>query len=213
MMTAFRSVMNRFDLIMGFVSVMGGLILWTVRVSKCSHWLGVDMEALLLAVLTLVRNPKILESAHLQVLAIVQGNAFPSDEWCGMPWEEHEEALMLEAAMFGVIPEDYGYHYTYGPRPYMQSDSNKSIRALRPPSPDLVATRLLRQQQDEEFQAAFKADKEKELKATEEAEAARQAALEEQRRKDEEAQRNFFFKKGNPERFPRLVSPCCGTTY
>ncbi|GAB2224597.1 hypothetical protein Droror1_Dr00005359 [Drosera rotundifolia] len=109
-----------------------------------------------------------------------------------MSWEEHEEALMLEAAMFGVIPEDYGYHYPYGPRPYMRSESNDSLRAPCPPSPELVATRLLRPQQDEEFQAAFKADKEKELKAIEEAEATRQAALEEQRRKDEEAQRKLI---------------------
>ncbi|KAE8683803.1 Plant UBX domain-containing protein 8 [Hibiscus syriacus] len=87
------------------------------------------------------------------------GNAFPSDEWGGISSEEHDEAVMLEAAMFGGIPE---------------------------------TQRLIREQQDDEYRASLQADREKEMKAIEEAEArhleeeaARKAALEEQRKEEE----------------------------
>ncbi|XP_043692053.1 plant UBX domain-containing protein 8 [Telopea speciosissima] len=110
---------------------------------------------------------------------------FPSDEWGGISSEEHDEAVMLEAALFGRIPEGTAYRFDVGSYP---------LRTPRPPSPTLAAQRLLREQQDDEYLASLQADREKELKAREEAEArrleeeaAREAALEEERRKEEEA--------------------------
>ncbi|KAE8698135.1 pentatricopeptide repeat-containing protein [Hibiscus syriacus] len=62
----------------------------------------------------------------------------------------------------------------------------------RPPSPSLAAQRLIREQQDDEYNEALQADREKELKAIQQAEvfhleeeAARKAAHEEQQRKQE----------------------------
>ncbi|KAJ4981112.1 hypothetical protein NE237_031949 [Protea cynaroides] len=110
---------------------------------------------------------------------------FHSDEWGGISTEEHEEAVMLEAALFGRIPE--GTAYGFGVDSY-------PLRTPRPPSPTLTAQRLLREQQDDEYLASLQADREKELKAREEAEArrleeeaAKEAAFEEERRKEEEA--------------------------
>ncbi|ERN19348.1 plant UBX domain-containing protein 8 isoform X1 [Amborella trichopoda] len=111
---------------------------------------------------------------------------FQNDEWGGISSEEHDEAVMLEAAMFGV-PEDAGYRFSY-PR-----------RIVRPPSPTLAAQRLLREQQDDEYLASLQADQEKELKAKQEAElrcqeeaAAREAALERQRQELEDAHRKLL---------------------
>ncbi|XP_030947443.1 plant UBX domain-containing protein 8-like [Quercus lobata] len=125
-------------------------------------------------------------------------NAFPSDEWGGISSEEHDEAVMLEAAMFGGIPEGTGYHFGYGPHQFMHAESHYPHRIPRPPSPSLAAQRLIREQQDDEYLAALQADREKELKAMEEAEArrleeeaARQAAREEERRREEESRRKL----------------------
>ncbi|XP_027080951.1 plant UBX domain-containing protein 8-like [Coffea arabica] len=117
----------------------------------------------------------------------VDGNDFPSDEWGGISSEEHDEAVMLEAAMFGGIPEGSGYRLPYAPHHMMQNGLNRSMdpytqRVPRPPSPSLTAQRLLREQQDDEYLASLQADREKELKAKEEAE----AAIAEERRKEEE---------------------------
>lgn len=49
---------------------------------------------------------------------------------------------MLEAALFGGIPENNRYHYGYGPHQFM-----RSRRIPRPPSPGLAAQRLIREQQ------------------------------------------------------------------
>lgn len=49
---------------------------------------------------------------------------------------------MLEAALFGGIPENNRYHYGYGPHQFMRSQ-----RIPRPPSPGLAAQRLIREQQ------------------------------------------------------------------
>ncbi|GFP85174.1 scarecrow-like protein 28 [Phtheirospermum japonicum] len=109
-------------------------------------------------------------------------SVFPSDEWGGISSEEHDEAVMLEAAMFGGVP--------YAPHQLMQNGLSTSLgpyprRTPRPPSPSLTAQRLIREQQDDEFIAALLADREKELKAKEEAE----AALAEERRKEDELHR------------------------
>ncbi|OVA14152.1 UBX [Macleaya cordata] len=118
------------------------------------------------------------------------GDAFP-DEWGGISSEEHDEAVMLEAALFGGIPEGTAYNFANvgrHPRP-----------VPRPPSPTLTAQRLLREQQDDEYLASLQADREKELKAMEEAEArrleeqaAREAALEKERQKEEETRRKLL---------------------
>ena len=73
-------------------------------------------------------------------------------KWGGISSEEHDEAVMLEAAMFGGIPEASGYRLPYAPHHMMQNGLNRSMdpytqRVLRPPSPSLTAQRLLREQQ------------------------------------------------------------------
>ncbi|XP_068634167.1 plant UBX domain-containing protein 8-like [Aristolochia californica] len=104
------------------------------------------------------------------------GDAFHSDMWGGMSSEEHDEAVMLEAALFGGIPEGTAYQFGY------------SRRVPRSPSPTLAAQRLLREQQDDEYLASLQADREKELKAKQEAE----AALEQEKRMAEEAHRKLL---------------------
>ncbi|KAG2580480.1 plant UBX domain-containing protein 8-like [Panicum virgatum] len=111
------------------------------------------------------------------------------EEWGGISSEEHDEAVMLEAAMFGGIPEGAPYPFSFPTR----GRSTQYPRVARPPSPTLTAQRLLREQQDDEYHAALQADREKELKAVQEAElrraeeaAAREAALERQKKEEEE---------------------------
>ncbi|XWS48967.1 hypothetical protein CRYUN_Cryun13aG0122900 [Craigia yunnanensis] len=125
------------------------------------------------------------------------GNAFPSDEWGGISSEEHDEAVMLEAAMFGGIPES-GYRFAYAPHPFMRPEGSNPWHTPRPPSPSLAAQRMIREQQDDEYNASLQADREKEMKAIQEAEAlrleeeaARRAALEEEQRKEEEFRRKM----------------------
>ncbi|XP_057761795.1 plant UBX domain-containing protein 8 isoform X2 [Arachis stenosperma] len=114
-------------------------------------------------------------------------NSFQLDEWGGISSVEHDEAVMLEAAMFGGIPEGTGYRYAYAPHEFMQSRGSYPRPTPRPPSPSLTAQRLIREQQDDEYLASLQADREKELKAIEEAEAAR----EEERRREEESRRKL----------------------
>ncbi|CAN4127521.1 unnamed protein product [Withania somnifera] len=45
------------------------------------------------------------------------GADFRSDEWGGMSSMEHDEAVMLEAALFGGIPEGTGYRLPYAHQP------------------------------------------------------------------------------------------------
>ncbi|XP_038688011.1 plant UBX domain-containing protein 8-like isoform X2 [Tripterygium wilfordii] len=125
------------------------------------------------------------------------GDAFPSDEWGGLSSVEHDEAVMLEAAMFGGIPEGTGYNFPYAPHQTMQASRPYPRPVPRPPSPPLEA-RLIREQQDDEYLASLQADREKELKTMEEAEArrlqedvTRKAALEEEKQKEEESRRKL----------------------
>lgn len=67
-------------------------------------------------------------------------------KWGGISSVEHDEAVMLEAAMFGGIPES-GYNYPYAPHQFMQAEHPYPWRAPRPPSPSLEAQRLIREQQ------------------------------------------------------------------
>ncbi|KAF9685788.1 hypothetical protein SADUNF_Sadunf03G0090500 [Salix dunnii] len=132
-----------------------------------------------------------------------------SDEWGGISSEEHDEAVMLEAAMFGGIPEGTGYRFPYTPHQFMQNENHYPRPVPRPPSPSLQAQRLIREQQDDEYLASLAADREKEMKAIEEAEARRvqeevfrKAALEEERRQEEESRR----KLEEEQEFERLLA-------
>jgi hypothetical protein len=64
-------------------------------------------------------------------------------KWGGISSEEHDEAVMLEAAMFGGIPEHTAYPF---PRP-SHGISAGYPRVAHPPSPTLTAQRLIREQQ------------------------------------------------------------------
>ncbi|VAI86693.1 unnamed protein product [Triticum turgidum subsp. durum] len=81
-------------------------------------------------------QPHATQNAHQQ------NGAFPS-EWGGISSEEHDEAVMLEAAMFGGIPEHTEYPF---PLP-SHGISTGYPRIAHPPSPTLTAQRLLREQQ------------------------------------------------------------------
>lgn len=59
---------------------------------------------------------------------------------------EHDEAVMLEAAMFGGIPEN-GYRFAYAPHHFIRPEGSNPWRTPRPPSPSLEAQRLIREQQ------------------------------------------------------------------
>ncbi|KAH7692401.1 Ubiquitin-like protein [Dioscorea alata] len=127
------------------------------------------------------------------------GDAFQSDEWGGISNEEHDEAVMLEAAMFGGVPDNTAYHFPYPSHQGLQNSSSFYPRVPRPPSPTLVEQRLLREQQDDEYLAALRADREKELKFMQEAErrqleeaAAREASLERERHQEEENRKKLL---------------------
>lgn len=127
------------------------------------------------------------------------GNGGILDEWGGISSEEHDEAVMLEAAMFGGLPERTSYPFRYPSQSSTDRVANLYPRMPRPPSPTLAAQRLLREQQDDEYIAALNADREKEIKAMHEAElrrseeaAARQAAFEKERLEKEEAERRLI---------------------
>ncbi|KAI7987545.1 Plant UBX domain-containing protein 8 [Camellia lanceoleosa] len=118
-------------------------------------------------------------------------NDFQSDEWGGISSEEHDEAIMLEAALFGGMPGGSEYRFPYAPHQLMQNGLDRNpgpypMRMPRPPSPGLTAQCLIREQQDDEYLASLQADREKELKAIEEAEA---------RRLEEQAARVLLLKK------------------
>ncbi|KAL0373197.1 UNVERIFIED_CONTAM: Plant UBX domain-containing protein 8 [Sesamum calycinum] len=110
-------------------------------------------------------------------------------EWGGISSKEHDEALMLEAAIFGGIPDGGGHRFPHASLQLIQNGLGTSVghfsrRTARPPSPSLVAQRLIREQQDDEYLASLQADREKELKAKEEAEVA-------ERRKEDELHRKL----------------------
>lgn len=117
------------------------------------------------------------------------------EEWGGISSLEHDEAVMLEAALFGGIPEGSSYHVPYAPHQYMQNGldgtGTYARREPRPPSPSLTAQRLIREQQDDEYLASLQADREKAEARLIEEQAAREAALVVERQKAEELQRKL----------------------
>ncbi|KAG0459269.1 hypothetical protein HPP92_022397, partial [Vanilla planifolia] len=147
-------------------------------------------------------SPEGYENSHSHL----NGDALQSDEWGGMSSQEHDEAVMLEAAMFGGIPERSSYNFAY-PRNQFFPNNYDSIPRL--PSPRLAEQRMLREQQDDEYLASLQADKEKEFKAMQEAErrrlaeaAAIEAAVQKEKVHKEEAQR----KNLEQEEFERILA-------
>ncbi|KAJ1693173.1 hypothetical protein LUZ63_009871 [Rhynchospora breviuscula] len=132
----------------------------------------------------------------------IDGADFPSDEWGGLSNMEHDEAMMLEAAMFGGIPDGAAYRFSY---PHIEPGRDNGYPRVTPraPSPGLTEQRLLREQQDDEYLAALQADQEKELKATQEREAElqRQKLIEEESRRkqleEEELERKLAAKEAS----------------
>ncbi|CAL0312678.1 unnamed protein product [Lupinus luteus] len=110
-------------------------------------------------------------------------SSFQDEDVEEQPLEEHDEAVMLEAAMFGGIPKGI-YRHAYAPHEFMQGRGFNPRPTYRPPSPSLEAQFLIREQQ---YLASLQADIEKELKAIEEAEAAR----EDERQRAEESRRKL----------------------
>lgn len=77
-------------------------------------------------------------------------------KWGGISSEEHDEAVMLEAAMFGGVPEGAGNRIPYSRNHYMRNGFERTggpytrsaaQSTIRPPSPSLTAQRLIREQQ------------------------------------------------------------------
>ncbi|KAM7531256.1 hypothetical protein LguiB_034666 [Lonicera macranthoides] len=127
---------------------------------------------------------------------------FHLDEWGGISSKEHVEAIMLEAALFGGMPEGNGYRLPYAPHQLMQNGLDQTVDPSPwlmpcPSPPSLTAQHLIWEQEDDEY-LALQVDREKELKAREEAEirsvegqAAREAVLAEERRREEESRKKL----------------------
>ena len=71
-------------------------------------------------------------------------DSFALFKWGGISSEEHDEAVMLEAALFGGIPDNF----QFGPHRFMHPGLERNFQPIvRPPSPSLAAQRLIREQQ------------------------------------------------------------------
>ncbi|XP_076960242.1 plant UBX domain-containing protein 8-like isoform X2 [Bidens hawaiensis] len=137
----------------------------------------------------LVRHRTRRTNSNAPSAPIQQQNVNHPDEWGGISSEEHDEAVMLEAAMFGGVPPGAGYRVPNTRSRYTRNSSGRTGRPYtrstpRPPSPSLTAQRLIREQQNDEYLASLQADQEKELLE----QAAREAAIEEEQRKLEQEQ-------------------------
>jgi hypothetical protein len=65
------------------------------------------------------------------------------EKWGGISSEEHDEAVMLEAAMFGGIPEAPTYPLSIP----SHASSSHYPQVVHSPPPELTEQRLLREQQ------------------------------------------------------------------
>ncbi|GJU04014.1 hypothetical protein Tco_1114352, partial [Tanacetum coccineum] len=95
---------------------------------------------------------KVLETGLMMSKKILPLLESIDDTWGGISSLEHDEAVMLEAAMFGGITEESGYLIPYAPRQYMRNglDENLGVYARptpHPPSLSLIAQRSIREQQ------------------------------------------------------------------
>lgn len=113
------------------------------------------------------QSPMRYKSEHdVNVHTQCSKDAFPANEWGGISSKELDEAVMLEAALFGEAAT--------GCSKYVQSDldsnagpgSSSGSRA----SSSVMAQQSLREQQDDEYLASLLADREKEMNALKEAE-------------------------------------------
>ncbi|XP_024515464.1 plant UBX domain-containing protein 8-like [Selaginella moellendorffii] len=128
------------------------------------------------------RQPRSADEEHRPSAPQPNGDMIPADEWAGISSEEQDEAVMLEAAFFGGLPD-----IQYRPTPEFAAASAADVSSSRPQqplSPSVVAQRLLREQQDDEYLASLAADREKEVKAKQDAEAA--SEMEKLRRQEEQ---------------------------
>ncbi|KAH9328288.1 hypothetical protein KI387_000396 [Taxus chinensis] len=122
------------------------------------------------------------------VASAPQHNGDPFHEWGGISSQEHDEAVMLEAALFGGISHESAYQFSY-PNIGVAEPYRRPIP--RPPSPTLEAQRMIREQQDEELLASLQADQEKAEARRMEEEVAREAAAAEKKRQQEEELRRL----------------------
>ncbi|KAJ9171329.1 hypothetical protein P3X46_014714 [Hevea brasiliensis] len=91
--------------------------------------------------------------------------------WGGISSRELDEAMLLEAAMFGENSEGTSSQPT--PHPHTAADKGKGIhpqQVPRQPSESLINRQLIREQQDDEYLASLLADREKETSAFKEPE-------------------------------------------
>lgn len=100
-------------------------------------------------------------------------DAFHTEEWGGMSSEELDEAVMIETALFGAIPEGTSNHAQHAPS--LQSGQDRSFRSHSVPYPPLPSPTAqqslsLREQQYNEYPASVLSDKEKEINALKETE-------------------------------------------
>jgi hypothetical protein len=65
------------------------------------------------------------------------------EKWGGISSEEHDEAVMLEAAMFGGIPEAPTYPLSIP----SHASLSQYPQVVHSPPPELTEQRLLREQQ------------------------------------------------------------------
>ncbi|XP_028759115.1 plant UBX domain-containing protein 9-like isoform X1 [Neltuma alba] len=129
----------------------------------------------------------------------LQGNedVFITEEWGNMSSEELNEAVLLETAIFGDTPDHTSQNVS--PFPDLQRcpegivDPNVQFSPTAA-SLSLTATRLLREQQDAEYQASLLADKQKELNALRQVETQRLKG-EESCKKLERKEEKMFGKK------------------
>ncbi|CAM6047595.1 unnamed protein product [Sphagnum compactum] len=111
------------------------------------------------------------------------GESFP-DEWGGISSEEHDEAIMLEAALFGGLPRFGSSDVRLPFQPHQSDDGVINADASNcfdifdtgrpfqlPPSPSVVEQRRLREEQDNAYSESLALDRQKEIIALQEAEA------------------------------------------
>nr|XP_023874067.1 plant UBX domain-containing protein 9-like isoform X2 [Quercus suber]POF27293.1 plant ubx domain-containing protein 9 [Quercus suber] len=76
-------------------------------------------------------------------------DAVHTDKWGGISLEELDDAAMIEAALFGKIPEGTSNHFQHAPDMKSGQDRSSSSHSVpHPPSPFLTEQQSLREQQE-----------------------------------------------------------------
>ena len=69
-------------------------------------------------------------------------------KWGGISLEELDDAAMIEASLFGKIPEGTSNHFQHAPNMQSGQDRSSSSHSVpHPPSPFLTEQQSLREQQ------------------------------------------------------------------